>query len=47
MLTWRDVRNFASQEFRLTPANKLSLQEINQLIGIELVTSSFLENFGS
>jgi len=23
------------------------LQEINQLIGIELLTSSFLENFGS
>ena len=28
-------------------ANKLSLQEINQLIGIELATSSILENFGS
>ena len=28
----------------VVPANKLSLQEINQLIGIELLTSSFLEN---
>jgi len=25
--------------------NKLSLQEINQLIGIELLTSGFIENF--
>jgi len=29
------------------PANKLSLQESNQLIEIELLTSRFLENFGS
>jgi len=28
----------------VVPANKLSLQEINQLIRIELLTSSFLEN---
>jgi len=28
-------------------ANKVSLQEINQLIGIKLLTSGFLENFGS
>jgi len=28
----------------VVPANKLSLQEINQLIGHELLTSSFLEN---
>jgi len=28
-------------------ANKVSLQEINQLIGIELLTSGFLETFGS
>jgi len=27
--------------------NKLLLQEINQLIGIELLTSNFLENFSS
>jgi len=26
--------------------NKLSLQEINQLFGIELLTSGFLQNFG-
>jgi len=31
----------------VVPVNKLSLQEINQLIGIELLTSSFLEIFGS
>jgi len=29
------------------PANKPSLQELNQLIGIKLLTSNFLENFGS
>ena len=29
------------------PADKLSLQEINKLIGMELLTSGFLENFGS
>jgi len=29
------------------PANKLSLQELNQLIEIELLISCFLENFGS
>jgi len=29
------------------PAKKLSLQEINQFNAIELLTSSFLENFGS
>jgi len=28
-------------------ANKLLLQEINQLIGIELLTSNFLESFSS
>jgi len=28
-------------------ANKVSLHEINQLIGIELMTSSFLEKFGT
>jgi len=28
-------------------ANKLLLQEINQLIGIELLTSIFLESFSS
>jgi len=27
--------------------NEVSLQEINQSIGIELLTSGFLENFGS
>jgi len=27
--------------------NKLSVQELNQLIGIKLVVSGFLENFGS
>jgi len=31
----------------VVPANKLLLQEINQLIGIELLTSNFLESFGS
>jgi len=29
------------------PADKLLLQEINQLIGIELLTSNFLESFSS
>jgi len=29
----------------VVPANKLLLQEINQLIGIELLTSNFLESF--
>jgi len=29
------------------PANKRSLQELNQLIGIELLPLHFLENFGS
>jgi len=29
------------------PANKLSLQELNQLIGIKLQTSGFSENFGA
>jgi len=29
------------------PENKLSLQELHQLIGIKLLTSRFLENFGS
>jgi len=29
------------------PANKLSMQELHQLIGIELITSCFLENLGS
>jgi len=28
------------------PENKLPLQELNQLIEIELLTSCFLENFG-
>jgi len=28
------------------PANKPSLEDINQLTGIELLISSFLENFG-
>jgi len=28
------------------PANILLLQEIDQLIGVELLTSGFLENFG-
>jgi len=32
---------------RVVPTNKLSLQEINQLIGIELLTLSFLENIDS
>jgi len=31
----------------VVPANKLLLQEINQLIGIELLTSNFLERFSS
>jgi len=31
----------------VTPINKLSLQEINQLVGIELLMWNFLENFGS
>jgi len=31
----------------VVPANKLLLQEINQLIGIELVTSNFLKSFSS
>jgi len=31
----------------VVPANKLLLQEINQLIGIELPTSNFLESFSS
>jgi len=31
----------------IVPANKLVLQEINQLIGIELLTSNFLESFSS
>jgi len=31
----------------VTPANKLSLQELNQLIEIELLISGFLEMFGS
>jgi len=30
----------------VTPANELSLQELNQLIGIKLLTSGLLENFG-
>jgi len=29
------------------PPNKPSLQKLNQLIRIELLTSTFLENFGS
>jgi len=29
------------------PANKLSLQELNQFIGIKLLTSGYLEIFGS
>jgi len=29
------------------PANNLSLQEMNQLIEIEMLTSDFLQNFGS
>jgi len=29
------------------PENKLSLQELNLLIGIKLLTLSFLETFGS
>jgi len=29
------------------PANKLSLQQVNELIGIKLLTSSFMEIFGS
>jgi len=29
------------------PASKLLLQEINQLIGIELLTSTFIESFSS
>jgi len=29
------------------PANKLSLQELDQLMGIKLLTSVLLENFGS
>jgi len=31
----------------VVPANKLLSQEINQLIGIELLTSYFLESFSS
>jgi len=31
----------------VVPANKLPLQEMNELIGIELLTSSFLENLNS
>jgi len=31
----------------VVPANKLLLQEINQLIGIELLTSNFQDNFSS
>jgi len=31
----------------VVPANKLLLQEINQLIGIELLTSNFLKSFSS
>ena len=30
-----------------SPANKLSLQELNWLIEIELLASGFLEHFGS
>ena len=30
-----------------SPANKLSLQELNWLIEIELLASGFVENFGS
>jgi len=29
------------------PGNKLLLQETNQLVGIELLTSNFLEHFSS
>jgi len=32
---------------RVVPANKLLLQEMNQLIEIELLTSNFLESFSS
>jgi len=31
----------------VVPANKLLLQEINQIMGIELLTSNFLESFSS
>jgi len=31
----------------VVPANELLLQEVNQLIGIELLTSNFLESFSS
>jgi len=31
----------------VVPASKLLLQEINQIIGIELLTSNFLESFSS
>jgi len=31
----------------VVPENKLLLQEINKLIGIELLTSNFLESFSS
>ena len=31
----------------VTPANKLSFQGLNQLIGVKLLTSGFWENFGS
>jgi len=31
----------------VVPADELLLQEINQLIGIELLTSNFLESFSS
>jgi len=32
---------------RVISANELSLQELNQSIGITLLTSGFPENFGS
>jgi len=42
-----EQRTWLLRSVSVVPVNKLLMQELNQLIGIELLTSNFLESFSS
>jgi len=42
-----EQRTWVLRSVSVVPVNKLSMQELNQLIGIELLTSNLLESFSS
>jgi len=42
-----EQRTWVLRSVSVVPVNKLSMQELNQLIEIELLTSNLLESFSS